>query len=70
MHIFSAKNINVFAIFQDGNLANNFVKFWTAGLCSYSMAVQTVMYSETPNLPKSKVVVSIAVVKVLYSIQK
>ena len=30
-HIFSAKNINVFAVFQDGNfnimLANNFVKF-------------------------------------------
>ena len=30
---FSAKNINVFAIFQDRNfndtLANNFVKFWT-----------------------------------------
>ena len=32
---FSAKNINVFAIFLDRNfngaLANNFVKFWTAG---------------------------------------
>ena len=31
-HILSAKNINVFAIIQDGNfnitLANNFVKFW------------------------------------------
>ena len=30
-HIFSAKNINLFAIFQDGNfnaiLANNFVMF-------------------------------------------
>ena len=30
-HIFSAKNVNVFAIFQDRNfnvtLANNFVKF-------------------------------------------
>ena len=35
-HFFS-KNINVFAIFQDGNfnvtLANNFLKFWTTGSC-------------------------------------
>ena len=34
-HIFSAKYINVFAIFQDRNfnisLVNNFVKFWTTG---------------------------------------
>ena len=34
-HIFSAKNINVFAIFQDWNcnvrLANTFVKFWLNG---------------------------------------
>ena len=34
-HIFSARNINVFAIYQDRNfnvtLANNFVKFWTTG---------------------------------------
>ena len=37
-HIFSAKNISIFAIFQDRNfnikLANNFVKFWTTGPCS------------------------------------
>ena len=34
-HIFSAKNINVFAIFQDRNfnvmLVDNFVKFSTTG---------------------------------------
>ena len=34
-HIYAAKNIKVFAIFQDRNfnitLANNFVKFWTNG---------------------------------------
>ena len=32
---FSAKNINIFAVFQDRNLnvtlANNFIKFWTTG---------------------------------------
>ena len=35
IHIFSAKNVNVFAIFQDGNfnvtLANNFINFWKIG---------------------------------------
>ena len=34
-HIFSAKNVNVFVIFQDRNfsitLANNFFQIWTAG---------------------------------------
>ena len=34
-HFFSAKNINVFALFQDRNfnvtLARNFVQFWTTG---------------------------------------
>ena len=34
-HIFSAKNIYVFSIFQDRNLkvtlAKNFIKFWTTG---------------------------------------
>ena len=34
-HIFSAKNINIFAIFQDGNfnvtLANNFLSFEQMG---------------------------------------
>ena len=38
-HIFSAKNINVFAIFQERNynvtLADNFVKFWTTGPWSF-----------------------------------
>ena len=39
-HIFSAKNINVFAIFQDRSfnvmLANNFLKFWTTGPRSFN----------------------------------
>ena len=42
-HIFSAKNINIFAIFQYRNfnimLANNFVKFWTTGPWIIMMAI-------------------------------
>ena len=42
---FSAKDINVSAMFQDRNfnvtLANNFVKFWTAG----PWIIMTILYA-------------------------